>query len=41
MPFLADDLWQNLVRGACADAPESVHLSSYPEVNAGPGRRAR
>ncbi|MFL6049151.1 MAG: isoleucine--tRNA ligase [Gaiellales bacterium] len=34
MPFLADDLWQNLVRGACAEAPESVHLSSYPEVNA-------
>ena len=30
MPFLADELWQNLVRGACPDAPPSVHLSSYP-----------
>ncbi|MGN6378102.1 MAG: isoleucine--tRNA ligase [Gaiellales bacterium] len=30
MPFLADELWQNLVRGVCADAPESVHLSGYP-----------
>jgi isoleucyl-tRNA synthetase len=31
MPFLADELWQNLVRGACPDAPESVHHAGYPE----------
>jgi isoleucyl-tRNA synthetase len=30
MPFLADELWQNLVRGVCPDAPQSVHLSGYP-----------
>jgi isoleucyl-tRNA synthetase len=30
MPFLADELWQNLVRGVCEDAPPSVHLSAYP-----------
>jgi isoleucyl-tRNA synthetase len=33
MPFLADELWQNLVRGVCPDAPQSVHLSGYPAVN--------
>ncbi len=33
MPFLADELWQNLVRGACPDAPDSVHLSGYPVVD--------
>ena len=33
MPFLADDLWDNLVRGACDGAPMSVHLSGYPSVN--------
>jgi isoleucyl-tRNA synthetase len=32
MPFLADELWQNLVRGVVPGAPESVHLSTYPEV---------
>ncbi|HSD01165.1 MAG TPA: isoleucine--tRNA ligase [Gaiellales bacterium] len=31
MPFLADELWQNLVRGPCADAEPSVHLSGYPD----------
>ncbi len=30
MPFLADELWQNLVRGVCPDAPDTVHLSGYP-----------
>ena len=30
MPFLADELWQNLVRGVCPDAPASVHLAGYP-----------
>jgi isoleucyl-tRNA synthetase len=33
MPFLADELWQNLVRGVCPSAPESVHLAGYPAVN--------
>jgi isoleucyl-tRNA synthetase len=33
MPFLADELWQNLVRGVCSEAPASVHLSGYPAVN--------
>jgi isoleucyl-tRNA synthetase len=33
MPFLADELWQNLVRGVCPDAPQSVHLSGYPAVD--------
>jgi isoleucyl-tRNA synthetase len=32
MPFLADEMWQNLVRGVIPGAPESVHLSGYPEV---------
>ncbi len=32
LPFLAEDLFQNLVRGVSDDAPVSVHLSSYPEV---------
>ncbi len=29
-PFLAESLYQNLVRGADATAPESVHLVSFP-----------
>jgi isoleucyl-tRNA synthetase len=33
MPFLADELYQNLVRTADPNAPESVHLASWPEVN--------
>ena len=32
MPFLADELYQNLVRSVDADAPESVHLAAWPEV---------
>ncbi|HVF25931.1 MAG TPA: isoleucine--tRNA ligase [Anaerolineales bacterium] len=32
MPFLADELYQNLVRSVNADAPESVHLAEWPEV---------
>ncbi|HEY7294359.1 MAG TPA: DUF5915 domain-containing protein, partial [Dehalococcoidia bacterium] len=31
-PFLADEIWQNLVRRADATAPESVHLSDWPVV---------
>jgi isoleucyl-tRNA synthetase len=31
MPFLTDELWQNLVRGACPGAPASVHHAGYPE----------
>jgi isoleucyl-tRNA synthetase len=32
MPFLADELYQNLVRSVDANAPESVHLAVWPEV---------
>jgi isoleucyl-tRNA synthetase len=32
MPFLADEMWQNLVRRVCPDAPEGVHLAAYPQV---------
>src|SRR3954452_2725671 len=34
MPFLTDHLWRNLVAGACADAPPSVHLAPWPEREA-------
>jgi len=30
MPFLAEELYQNLVRSVDGTAPESVHLSSWP-----------
>jgi isoleucyl-tRNA synthetase len=31
-PFLADEMWQNLVANPCGpDAPSSVHLAGYPE----------
>jgi isoleucyl-tRNA synthetase len=33
MPFLADELHRNLVVGANPDAPESVHLSDWPEYD--------
>jgi isoleucyl-tRNA synthetase len=32
MPFLADELYQNLVRSVDASAPESVHLAEWPKV---------
>jgi isoleucyl-tRNA synthetase len=32
MPFLADELWRNLVAGACEGAPGSVHLAGWPEA---------
>jgi isoleucyl-tRNA synthetase len=33
VPFLAEELFQNLVRSVDDAAPESVHLTPYPEVN--------
>ena len=30
MPFLAEELYQNLVRSVDAEAPESVHLADWP-----------
>jgi isoleucyl-tRNA synthetase len=32
MPFLAEELYQNLIRSVDASAPESVHLANWPEV---------
>ncbi|MBI5962187.1 MAG: isoleucine--tRNA ligase [Chloroflexi bacterium] len=32
MPFLAEELYQNLVRSVDGTAPESVHLAEWPEV---------
>ena len=32
MPFLADELYQNLVRSVDETAPELVHLAQWPEV---------
>jgi isoleucyl-tRNA synthetase len=32
MPFLADELWRNLVGGAGEGAPDSVHLAGWPAV---------
>jgi isoleucyl-tRNA synthetase len=33
LPFLAEDVYRNLVRTADRSAPESVHLCAYPEPN--------
>jgi isoleucyl-tRNA synthetase len=33
MPFLAEELYQNLVRSWDRDAPESIHLTPYPEAD--------
>jgi isoleucyl-tRNA synthetase len=32
MPFMAEELYQNLVRPAFADAPASVHLCDFPQM---------
>ena len=32
MPFMAEELYQNLVRSVDETAPESVHLAEWPEV---------
>ena len=34
MPFIAEELYQNLVQPAETGAPESVHLAAYPEPDA-------
>ena len=34
VPFLTEHVYQNLVRGADADAPESVHLTRWPAAPA-------
>ncbi len=34
IPFMAEDIYQNLVRSIDKNAPESIHLCSFPEVNA-------
>jgi isoleucyl-tRNA synthetase len=33
MPFLAEELYQNLVRSVIPDAPESVHLTDFPAAD--------
>ena len=33
LPFMAEDIYQNLVRNIDKDAPLSVHLCSFPEVD--------
>ena len=35
LPFLTEEVYQNLVRAVDPDAPESVHLTSYPQMEAG------
>ena len=32
MPFMAEEMYQNLVRNVCPDAPSSVHMNDWPEV---------
>ena len=33
MPFLAEEIYQNLVRSVFPEAPESVHLTDFPEAD--------
>ena len=32
VPFMTESMYQNLVRSVDKNAPESVHLTSWPEV---------
>jgi len=42
VPFLADELHENLVRSVVPDAPDSVHLTDYPtDAEGGPDPRLR
>ena len=34
IPFMTEDIYQNLVRSIDADAPESIHLCDFPVVDA-------
>ncbi len=34
LPFLTEEIYQNLVRSVDPSAPESVHLTRYPQVDA-------
>lgn len=33
LPFITEEIYQNLVRSVNKESPESIHLCSYPEVN--------
>ena len=33
LPFMTEEIYQNLVRSVDKNAPESIHLCSYPEYN--------
>lgn len=33
IPFMTEEIYQNIVRKVDASAPESIHLCSFPEVN--------
>ncbi|HII93309.1 MAG TPA: isoleucine--tRNA ligase [Methanosarcina sp.] len=33
MPYLAEEMYQNLIRNVDPDAPESVHMCDWPKVN--------
>ncbi|MCI9073880.1 MAG: isoleucine--tRNA ligase [Lachnospiraceae bacterium] len=33
IPFMTEDIYQNLVRGIDENAPESIHLCDFPEVH--------
>ena len=33
LPFMTEDIYQNLVRSIDANAPESIHLCDFPKVN--------
>jgi len=35
VPFITEEIWQNLVRDRVPDAPPSVHHADYPELVAG------